>query len=420
MLKKNELKNLIYIQENSQCNEQTVKGLFRSIVEPILESSVENIVMLRLEDKSKKDFDSIIKRLGFSCAKVYDFSDESLSEKFENVLKEKIWDKTEFIYVLSERFGASFIFDYEEAEMDGFAAYYIMHNSKKLTKVFELINDNSTIDLSEYDAKWHPDRRENELLNSSIRKLVDNLNETNQEVMISELEKEQIAKNDKASEQLEYITTKSSYVAHEMKNLLAICNLYSEIIKKNSGNIAYNTSETEKAVKNALCCIDKSVQMAVNMLLDFRSIRKSEIKEYSLKELLNSAINLSRIYAGEEIQIVCETVNDVTILADENKFLAVVINLIKNAIESIEGEGKIEISTKQVEENVKIKISNSGTPLSEDLKSKIFEAGFTTKKGGNGLGLQICRKTMEEQYGKLELIKSDEKSTDFEITVLKG
>ena len=103
MLKKNELKNLIYIQENEQCNEQTIKGLFRSIVEPILESSVESLVLLRLEDKSKKDFDSITKRLAFSSAKVYDYSDKAISEKFENVLKEKKWEKTEFLYVLSER-----------------------------------------------------------------------------------------------------------------------------------------------------------------------------------------------------------------------------------------------------------------------------------------------------------------------------
>ncbi len=49
---KNQLKNLTYIQENKPCNEQTIKGLFRAIVEPILEANVEAVVLCRLEEKS--------------------------------------------------------------------------------------------------------------------------------------------------------------------------------------------------------------------------------------------------------------------------------------------------------------------------------------------------------------------------------
>ena len=78
---RNKLKDLIYIQENKPCSKRTVEGLFRSIVEPILEENTEALILCRLEAKSQKTFNSLLKRLEYSKAKVYDFSDEKF-EKF--------------------------------------------------------------------------------------------------------------------------------------------------------------------------------------------------------------------------------------------------------------------------------------------------------------------------------------------------
>ena len=111
---KNKLKDLIYIQENKPCDEQTIKGLFRSIVEPILDENVESLILCRLENNSKSEFKGILNRLQFSNAKVYDFSTTKINDHFENILKEDIWGTTEFVYVLAERFGAALIFDNEK------------------------------------------------------------------------------------------------------------------------------------------------------------------------------------------------------------------------------------------------------------------------------------------------------------------
>jgi len=421
VLKKNELKNLIYIQENKPCNEQTVKGLFRSIVEPVLEKNTEALILCRLESKSKKDFDSILRRLEYSNSKVYDFSEKPISEKFENVLKEKIWNKTEFICVLAERFGAVLIFDYEEVEMKDFAQIYLMHNSKTLSDSFDLINANSKIDLSEYFEKWHPDRRDNEILNSSIRKIVENLNETNQEVLISQLEKENPVDADDLASRLEFLSAKSSHIAHEMRNLLSICSLYSTIIEKQVDKVIFTDLNVEKSITNARDCIRKSMKMTGNLLLDFKSLNSVDLKEYDLHELLNSGVELAKIYAkGKDIKFLNKNGQKVKVLADENKFLSVLINLIKNAVESIEEKGEIVIKTQVSDENAKIIISNNGKPIPEEIQQKIFQEGFTTKSTGSGLGLVICKKTLEEQFAQLELKKSDEESTEFEIILLRS
>ena len=412
---------MIYIQENKSCNEQTVKGLFRSIVEPILEINVESLVLLRLEEKSKNDFSSILKRLEFACAKVYDFSNEPLEEKFENILKDKIWNKTEFIYILTERFGAALIFDYEESEIKDFAQVYLLYNSKNLSDVFEIINSNSIIDLKKYEDKWHPDRRDNEVLNLSIRKIVENLNETNQEMLISQLEKGEIDNTEDLISKLEFLVAKSSYIAHEMRNLLSICNLYSDIIGKQGDKISFADKNAEKSIINAQDCIKKSLKMACNLLLDFKSLRSTELKEYDLKNLIDESIELSKVYAnGKDIKFENKNLQTANILVDENKFLTVLINLIKNAVENIAKKGKIIIATQIEKETVKITISNNGSPINKELQDKIFEKGFTTKSGGTGLGLVICKKTLEEQCAKLRLKKSDEVSTEFEIILLRS
>lgn len=419
--KQDKLKKLIYIQENKPCNEQTVKGLFRSIVEPILEKNTETLVLCRLEEKSKNNFKGILQRLEYSSAKVYDFSDNPISYKFENILKEKIWDKTEFVYVLAERFGAVLIFDYEESEIPGFAQIYILHNSKNLSEAFDIISSNAIIDLNEYQEKFHPDRRDNDVLNSSIRKIVENLNETNQEILISQMEREAPEDNTDLTARLEFISSKSNYVAHEIRNQLSICNLYSSIIQKQLDKANFENQDVEKSMANAVEYIQKSLKIAGNLLLDLKSLRSSDLKEYDLKSLIESSIELGQVYAnGKDIKFKNEISQTAAILVDENKFLTVLINLVKNAVESIEEKGEIIIRTEVEDGNVKITVSNNGKPISEELQGKIYEEGFTTKSTGTGLGLAICKKTLEEQFAQLRLVKSDDVSTDFEITVLKG
>lgn len=421
MYKKNELKNLIYIQENKPCNEQTVKGLFRSIVEPVLEKNVEALVLCRLEEKSKEDFNSILKRLEYSNAKVYDFSTTPVSEKFENILKENIWDKTEFIYVLAERFGAVLIFDYEEGLIPNFAQIYSMYNSKNLSDAFEIINENSKVDLSDYQERMRPDRRDNDVLNNSIKKLIENLNETNQEVLISGMEKESASDAESLAARLEFLLAKSSHIAHEMRNLLSICQLYSNIIEKQEHKIKIEDDEAKKSIVNARDCIRKSLKMTGNLLLDFKSINSVDLKEHDLKEIIQLSVDMARIYAnGKEIGFEINIPAPMSVLVDENKILSVMINLIKNAVESIDDKGKISVKTEITDENVKIKVSNDGKPISKSIQEKIFEEGFTTKPAGSGLGLVICKKTLEEQFAQLQLVKSDDESTEFEITVLKG
>ena len=86
-------------------------------------------------------------------------------------------------------------------------------------------------------------------------------------------------------------------------------------------------------------------------------------------------------------------------------------------IEAIKDTGKITVKTTIKEDFVSIMITNNGEKIPEEIQNKIFNDGYTTKSDGNGIGLYVCQKTLEEQFARLELLKSDEKSTEFEILV---
>ncbi len=153
--------------------------------------------------------------------------------------------------------------------------------------------------------------------------------------------------------------------------------------------------------------------------MDLKSLDNKDLHVYNVKEIVEKAVLLSKVYAnGKKIEFETHFEdNDSSIFADESKFLAAMVNIIKNAIEAIENKGKVTVKTTKKDDFVSIVISNNGAMIPEEKQKEIFKDGFTTKSDGNGIGLYVCQQTLEEQFARLELLKSDEKSTDFEILV---
>ena len=123
---------------------------------------------------------------------------------------------------------------------------------------------------------------------------------------------------------------------------------------------------------------------------------------------------------GKNIEFQVEADEDFNIMADSDKLTAVIINLVKNASEAfiieddaLENGKYIKIKTEKEESCAKIYISNNAQGINEP--EKIFNEGFTTKSSGTGLGLWICKKSIEEMMGELELSRSTEDYTEFTI-----
>ncbi|WP_405608635.1 sensor histidine kinase [Polaribacter sp. Asnod1-A03] len=99
----------------------------------------------------------------------------------------------------------------------------------------------------------------------------------------------------------------------------------------------------------------------------------------------------------------------------------VIENLIKNAIDSMLGKGKLKLNIESTSKKIKITISDTGKGIPKKLFKQIFKPGFTTKKRGWGLGLSLSKRIVEDYHnGKIFVQKSEiGKGTTFEILLNK-
>lgn len=203
-------------------------------------------------------------------------------------------------------------------------------------------------------------------------------------------------------------------VSHEIRNHVSICDMYTEIIKKHLAKSDYKN----ESVDNALECIQKSLKIISTSLLDLKMMNNFEPKNCELKYIIEEGVRLANAYTlGKEIAINCIIKNSAAIYVDENKFLACIVNIIKNGIEAIESYGKIEVFAEVINNTAHIKISNNGKMIPKEKQEQIFSEGYTTKSTGCGLGLHICKTHLEIQKAKLSLNKSTKSITEFEITI---
>lgn len=83
-------------------------------------------------------------------------------------------------------------------------------------------------------------------------------------------------------------------------------------------------------------------------------------------------------------------------------------NLVKNAIDAMKGKGSLTIAISELENEVKIKITDTGKGIPKNQFGKVFEPGFTTKKRGWGLGLSLTKRIVQEYHkGKIRVIHSE-------------
>lgn len=203
-------------------------------------------------------------------------------------------------------------------------------------------------------------------------------------------------------------------VSHEIRNHLSICDMYSQIIKRNLEKEGINNN----SIENAIECIQKSIQIIGANLLDLKSLNQSSPKKTDFSKIIAKGVNLAKAFViDKEIDFEIFVKNSATIFIDENKFLACLVNILKNAIESIEGKGRIEVLA-EVKDNIGIiKLSNNGKPIPKEKQEQIFNQGYTTKKTGCGIGLALCKKFLEENNATLALTKSTKAQTTFEIRI---
>lgn len=147
-----------------------------------------------------------------------------------------------------------------------------------------------------------------------------------------------------------------------------------------------------------------------------------ELKEQNIVEATNASFDYLKLRSSKQVIFKFESSkNEIYAKINLQLFSWVIENLVKNAIDAMEGKGKISLEIAENDKNVTITIADTGKGIPKHLQHEIFTPGFTTKKRGWGLGLSLAKRIMEDYHnGKIAVLKSSlGKGTTFAITLKK-
>lgn len=209
-------------------------------------------------------------------------------------------------------------------------------------------------------------------------------------------------------------------VAHEIKNPLTPIQLSAERIIKNlkKPRTKHDTMIAEGA--NTIVQEARTIKSLVDEFFNFSRMPSIELQSADLHELIDQTLTLFRgIFTEIKFETNYSPDIPMPIRIDPEQIRRVFINLIDNAIDAMDKKGEIKICTyfDELNQRVKIEISDSGPGISEKDKEKLFLPQFSTKKKGTGLGLAIVNQVITEHNGSIDVEDNKPHGAKFIIQV---
>jgi signal transduction histidine kinase len=145
------------------------------------------------------------------------------------------------------------------------------------------------------------------------------------------------------------------------------------------------------------------------------------LEKHNIVVQVSSMVEYIRKRAPGKVQFVMNTrnINEIYTMLSPPLFDWVIENLLKNALDAMEGKGTITINIWQQEEQTFIEVTDTGKGIAKQNISKVFKPGFTTKKRGWGLGLSLSKRIIEQYHKGQLFVKQSEpgKGTTFRIVL---
>lgn len=195
--------------------------------------------------------------------------------------------------------------------------------------------------------------------------------------------------------------------AHQLGTPVSSLEGWLEMLKEIKGNENI-VPEMEKDVNRLLLISDR-----------FGKIGSTpQLEEKNIVEQVNTMMEYIKKRAGQHVNFnLITTENEIYTMISPPLFDWVIENLLKNALDAMEGKGNIKVFMKKNQEKIEIEITDDGKGISQRNINKVFKPGFTTKKRGWGLGLTLTKRIVEQFHKGKIYIKHSElgKGTTFKI-----
>lgn len=201
-------------------------------------------------------------------------------------------------------------------------------------------------------------------------------------------------------------------IAHEIRNPLNSIRLTIRVLARR----LQGQEQTAEPIRLVVDEIDR-LDVLLNSLLAFRPDEPPHPRLQPLSPILDRTLALVAPHARERgVKIRIDSSTDAQGLVDADFLQQSLMNVLLNAIDASQNRGDVYVNVKPANGKVSIDIEDSGAGLAPDQAERIFEAFYTTKPGGTGLGLAVT-KTLLDKMGATIDCSSSSRGANFRIVV---
>lgn len=147
---------------------------------------------------------------------------------------------------------------------------------------------------------------------------------------------------------------------------------------------------------------------------------KPILKEHDVAEVVRDTVEYMQPRVSKNVEMVFDAPpSAVTASLSPPLFSWVLENLIRNAVDAMDGEGTITLAVSEAESGVMVTVSDTGPGIPKSKRKEIFQPGYTTKARGWGLGLSLCKRIIEEYHGGRIEVGESSMNTVFSINLFQ-
>jgi two-component system nitrogen regulation sensor histidine kinase NtrY len=189
-------------------------------------------------------------------------------------------------------------------------------------------------------------------------------------------------------------------VAHEIKNPLTPMRLSVQQFERSfAADDQERKAQLTEFTQGMLQQID-TLSAIASTFSDFAKMPEANKVLLNATEVVQWAVQL---FSDQHLTLQAEAEN-ISLKIDRNHLVQIVNNLVKNALEAIEGvtNGQVEVRLFNDQKTIVLEVKDNGKGMSDEVLSRMFEPRFTTKNSGMGLGLAVVKTLVEENGGTID------------------
>jgi len=221
----------------------------------------------------------------------------------------------------------------------------------------------------------------------------------------------------KLMDQYTEIARLAGALAHEIKNPLSTIRLNMELLAE---DMEENPSPAQRRAAKRIDLVHRECQRLQDLLDDFLNYAKVRHLHLQPTDLNAEIVEALDFFAPEAAEAGVEIVRYLdpelpSVLLDREAFRGALLNLILNAKQAMPDGGQLVARTSAARDKVALYLIDTGCGMDENTAAQMFDAFFSTKPGGSGLGLPTTAKIIEAHDGQINVQSAVGRGTQFTV-----